>query len=116
MNKVAPKISSPGSSKFPTKGPHNPNVGTHGSGLAPKPKGGAAIPGNDRPSMPEQGSLARVANVGASKPAGSFLPVQNNSNAGLKGPKVGQANPQTGAAATSKPKRRGLGAAFYGEY
>lgn len=116
MNKVAPKISSPGSSKFPTKGPHNPNVGTHGSGLAPKPSGGAAIKGNDRPSMPASGGLARVADVGGAKPAASVLPVKNNANRGLAGPKVGQANPQTGAAATSKPKRRGLGAAFYGEY
>lgn len=114
MNKVAPKISSPGSAKFPTKGPHNPNVGTSGSGLAPKPSGGAAIPGNDRPSMPEQAGLARVRNVGMGK-ADMRLPIQNPP-ANQKGMKVGQPNPNTGAAATSKPKRRGIGAAFYGEY
>ena len=119
-NKVTPKISSPGSAKFPTKGPHNPNVGTHGSGLAPKPSGGANMPGNDRPSMPQQGGLARVSGAGASSsgssgPAGSFMPVQKPV-AGLANQRTGQANPNTSAAATKKPKRRGIGAAFFGEY
>lgn len=113
-NKVAPKISAPGSSKFPTKGPHNPNVGTRGSGLAPKPSGGAAIPGNDRPSMPTQAGLARVSNVGTGQNQGA-MPVQKPP-AGLQNARIGQQNPQTSAAATAKPKRRGIGAAFYGEY
>lgn len=120
-NKFIPKASKPGSSKFPTTGPHNPNVGKHGSGLAPRPKGGAAMPGNDRPTMPTNGGLARVSGAGSSSsgsagPAGSFLPVQNNANANLRNTRVGQQNPNTSAAATSKPKRKGLGAAFFGEY
>lgn len=137
MSKVLPKISKPGSSKFPTKGPHNPNVGTHGSGLAPKPKGGANILGNDRPSMGEQGGLARVKGAvnsasGVGSSAGSFMPVQKPVS-GLANQRVGQTEaappgssarvqPKTStpvvgnAIATNKPRRKGLGAAFYGEY
>lgn len=118
-NKLIPKISSPGSSKFPTKGPHNPNVGTHGSGIAPRNAG----PGQrtDKLSMPEQGGLARVQGAGSSSsgpsgPSGSFMPVQNNAMANLRNTKVGQPNPNTSAAATTKPKRKGIGAKFYGEY
>lgn len=113
-NKVSPKISNPGSSKFPQRGAHNPNVGTHGSGIAPKPKGGAAIKGNDRPSMPVQAGLARVSNVGNGQAAGR-LPLQNPP-ANVVGNKIGQPNPQVAAAASQKPKRKGLGASFYGEY
>lgn len=137
MSKVAPKISAPGSAKMPTKGPHNPNVGTHGSGLAPKPRGGAAMPGSDRPSMPQRGGLARVAGAGSSpagvgSSAGSFTPVQKPV-AGLANQRTGQrevappgssarVRPLTKTAtvgnpvATNKPKRRGIGAAFFGEY
>jgi hypothetical protein len=119
-NKFIPKVSAPGSAKFTQKGPHNPNVGTHGNGIAPKPSGGAPILGNDRPTGPEQASLARVRNTGSSPsgnsgPAGSFLPARKP-QAGLSNQKIGQQNPNTSAAATSKPKRRGVGAAFYGEY
>lgn len=113
MSKVAPKISKPGSIKMPT-GTRNTEVGKHGSGIAPKPKGGAAIKGNDRPSMPAQAGLARVANVGNGQALGR-LPIQNPP-ANQVGNRIGQPNPQTAAAATSKPKRKGLGAAFYGEY
>lgn len=114
MNKLAPKISSPGSSVFPSKGQHNQNVGTSGSGMAPRPRGGAAIAGNDRPTMPAQAGLARVKNVGMGAAQGR-LPVQSPP-ANVTGMKVGQPNPQTAAAASAKPKRRGIGAAFYGEY
>lgn len=89
-NKIAPKISSPGSAKMPTKGPHNPNVGKHGGAQKVNVKAAAPSPG------------------------GSFLPVQNNAMANLRNQSVGQQNPQTAAAATKKPNRKG-GAAFYGE-
>lgn len=119
-NKFIPKVSAPGSDKFPQLGPHNPDVGTRGSGLAPKPKGGAPILGNDRPSMPENGGLARVSGTGnspsgSSGPAASFLP-DRKPQSGLANKRIGQQNPNTSAAATAKPKRRGIGAAFYGEY
>jgi hypothetical protein len=135
-NKFIPKVSSPGSDRFPNGGGRNPNVGTRGSGLAPKPKGGAPIPGNDRPFMPSQGGLARVAGAGnsasgVSSSAGSFLPVQKPVS-GLANQRVGQreaappgsstrvrpltSTPVTGnPLATQKPKRKGFGAAFYGE-
>lgn len=136
-NKFIPKTSAPGSSRFPNGGGRNPNVGTRGSGMAPVPKGGAPIPGNDRPSMPSQGGLARVAGAGSSptgvgSSAGSFTPVQKPI-AGLANQRTGQrevappggsmkvspktSTPVTGnPIATQKPKRRGLGANFYGEY
>lgn len=113
-NKVAPKISKPGSDRFPQKGPHNPNVGTSGKGIAPKPKGGAALPGNDRPSAPEQAALARVKNVGMGQTQGR-MPVQNPP-ANVVGQKIGQPEPQTSAAATQKPARRKTPAPFYGEF
>ena len=119
MSKLLPAISKPGSIKFPTKGPHNPNVGTHGSGIAPRPKGGAPIPGNDRPTAPSQNGLARVAGTGGNSPsgvggpAGSFLPVQKPV-AGVASQRIGQSNPNPAAAATKKPNRKG-GAPFYGE-
>lgn len=95
---------------MPTEGPHNPNVGTHGGGLAPKPKQSGA----DRAaSAPEQAGLARVKNVGTGKNQGS-MPLQKPP-AGLQSQRIGQQNPNTSAAATAKPKRRGIGAAFYGE-
>ena len=120
MNKVSPKISKPGMAKMPTGGPHNPNVGTRGSGIAPKPAGGAKL-FNANASGSAQAGLARVPGVGSSPsgssgPSGSFLPVQNNAMANLKGPKVGQGSIDTSAAATAKPKRKGLGSSFYGEY
>ena len=135
-NKVAPKISNPGSHRFPQKGPHNPNVGTSGSGMAPRPSGGANLPGNDRPSHPPMHGLARVQNrpssgTGQGQSAGSFTPVQNNAMANLANQQIGQqevaprgpANrvspmtqtPVTGNhVATKKPKTRAA-LAFYGE-
>lgn len=96
-SKLGPKISAPPSDKFPTRGPHNPNVGSHGKtrNLA-NVRGAASSPS------------------GKSGPAGSFLPVQNNALANLTGTRIGQSNPNTSAAATKKPNRKG-GAAFYGE-
>lgn len=113
MSKVAPKISKPGSIRMP-EGTRNTEKGKHGSGIAPKPSGGANIPGNDKPTMPAQAGLARVKNVGNGQALGR-LPVQNPP-ANQVGNKIGQPNPKTVAAATSKPKRKGIGAAFYGEY
>jgi hypothetical protein len=107
-------------------------------GMAPKPSGGAAMPGNDRPSAPTGASMARVKGAGSSATgkmptAGSFTPVQNNALANLTGQRVGQAevnprgassriSPQTrtpgvgNPVATNKSQRRGKGAAFYGEW
>jgi len=92
MSKVAPKISAPGSMKLAT-GTRNTDVGKHASGQA----------------------LAKVKPAKGAPSAGSFLPV-SKPKAGLASQSVGQPNPQTGAAASAKPKRRGIGAAFYGEY
>lgn len=92
-NKVAPKISAPGSSKFPNTGGHTDGVkkGSHARG----------------------GALAKVKPAGAGDPAGR-LPVQSPT-ANIASKRIGQANPDTTAAASVKPKRKGLGAAFYGE-
>lgn len=131
MSKISQRISRPGSSKFPQKGPHNPNVGTSGSGLAPKPSGGAALLGNDRPSNPTTANLARVTD----SPMGDSalrLPV-HHPTANIANRQVGQAeadpggpgismSPQTrmpvtrNPVASGKPKRKGLGSAFFGEY
>lgn len=92
-NKVAPKISAPGSSKFP-------NTGGHTDGIQ---KGGHA----------RGGPLAKVKPAGTGDPAGR-LPVQHPT-ANQANKRIGQPNPDTSAAATAKPKRKGLGAAFYGE-
>ena len=116
MSKVAPKISPVGRSKMPTSGAHNPNVGTHGSGLAPKPSTSQPRLSQTTPSAGEQGGIARVQNVGGAKAAGSDLPVKSNAMRGLANDKVGQPNPNTSAAATKKPKRKGIGSSFYGEY
>ena len=100
---------------LPTGPSRQPNLGTSGKGLAPKPSGGAAISGNDRPSHPQMSGYARVKNASSSA-MGSFTPVQNNAMANLHNLSVGQPNPNTAAVATRKPKRKGLGSSFYGEY
>lgn len=133
MNKFIPKTSSPKFGKYANTGPHNPNVGTTGLGkIAPKPQGGAALLGNDRPSSPDNGGLARVKKAPMGPNAGNFLPVRKPMP-GLQNQRVGQKEmiapgaeaqirPQTKTApvsnpvATNKPKRRGLGANFMGEY
>lgn len=110
-NKVMPKISAPGSAKMPTKGPHNPNVGTRGSGIAPKPAGGAKL-FNANASLSAQAGLARAGSVGMGN-AQMLMPLQHPP-ANITGQKIGQQVPNTAAAATRKPNRKG-GAAFYGE-
>lgn len=127
--------------KMPTKGGRNAttNEARRGAGqIAPRPSGGAALPGNDRPSQPVTASMARVQNrpsspTGKGPTAGSFTPVQNNAKANLTGQPVGQSlvqprgtsnriapktrTPTVGnPVATNKSNRRGKGAAFYGEY
>jgi hypothetical protein len=89
-------------------------------------------------TAPVQAAMARVKNVGSSPTgkgptAGSFTPLGNNAMANLTGQSTGQrevaprgasvrVSPMTrtpmvgNEVATKKPKRRGLGAAFYGEY
>lgn len=119
MNKVTPKISAAGSIQMPTKGGRNAttNAGMHGSGIAPRPQAGSQqkIAGSQG-SAPAQVGLARVKNASTGPAGASNLPVRTNAMRGLTGPKVGQPNPGTGAVATKKPKRKGLGSAFYGEY
>lgn len=92
MNKVAPTIAGPGSIKMPS-GSRNTDVGRHATG----------------------GQLARAGRSVPNGKADMRLPVQHPT-ANQVGNKLGQPNPETGAAATTKPKRRGIGAAFYGEY
>lgn len=134
-NKFIPKASGAvRNPKFPTKGPHNPNVGTHGSG--PAPRNASAGQRTDKLSMPVQGGIARVRGVsssptGKSGSAGSFTPPMNNAMANQTGQRVGQreaepigpgirTSPMTttptvgNSVATKKPNRKG-GAAFYGE-
>ena len=93
MSKISQKISKPGSAVMPNTGGH-----TDGS-----QKGGHARGGP-------------LANPGRSVPAGNSLnrlPVQSP-KANLNGQKIGQPVPDTSAAATKKPNRKG-GAAFYGD-
>lgn len=137
MSKVLPKISAPGSSKFPNGGGRNPNVGTRGSGLAPKPKYDNPLVSQTKGSGPVGGGIARVPSAGTSatgvgNTAGSFMPVKNNANANQHGRTIGQSEasfsggarvspktktPVTGnPVATNKPQRKGLGSKFYGEY
>src|ERR1700676_3672255 len=92
MSKINQKISAPGSIKMPTKGGRNAttNEAMRGSGMAPKPTGGAPIPGNDRPTTGAQAGLARVSGAGssssgASGSSGSFMPVKTNNMANLRG-------------------------------
>lgn len=92
MSKILPKISAPGSSKFPNGGGHTDGVqkGGHARG------GALANPGR---TVPKGATLGRSATS----------PTNN-----IVGTKVGQPNPDTSAAATKKPKTRAA-LAFYGE-
>ena len=92
-NKVSPKISQPPAPKMPTKGPHNPNVGTHGGGGALAKPGRSVGMGDSGMRMPVQSPKANIGNQ-----------------------RVGQPEPQTGAAATQKPSKRKTPAPFYGEF
>jgi hypothetical protein len=93
MSKISQKISKPGSIKMPQGPMHTDGIekGSHGRG------GQLANPGR---SVPMGNSLNR-------------LPIQSP-KANLNGKKIGQPNPDTSAAATKKPNRKG-GSAFYGE-
>src|SRR5258708_29920389 len=74
--------------------------------------------GNRNTSVGEHSRSGVLAKPGRSVPTGKnqgAIPLRKPP-AGLANTKIGQQNPQTGAAATSKPRRKGLGAAFYGEY
>lgn len=110
--------------KMPTKGGRNATTeqAHRGAGqLAPRPQTSKSqYMSQSSATSPTQAGLARVQGrpsspSGRSGTAGSFTPVQNNAMTNLRNTSVGQPNPNTAAAATTKPKRRGLGAAFYGE-
>jgi hypothetical protein len=104
--------------QMPTKGGRNATTNESrraAGGMAPKPSGGAALLGNDRPSHPVQAGLARVKNTGSAASGGIPNPIQKP-NSNLRNASVGQPNPNTAAASTAKPKRKGLGSAFFGEY
>ena len=93
MSKVTPAICPPGSMKMPSGPMHTDGIqkGGHGRG------GTLANPGRS---------------VGKGNPQGR-LPIRKPS-ANLANTTIGQSLPNTGAAATKKPNRKG-GAAFYGE-
>ena len=106
--------------------------------LAPRPQNSKApLLGSSAHTGPTTASMARVRESGKSPAEGRFLPVQNNAMANLAGSTIGQPDPhgfnpggpginmgrpatRTGVTnhpvATAKPKRKGLGAAFYGEF
>jgi hypothetical protein len=109
--------------------------------VAPRPQNSKqALLGSSAHTAPMQVGMARVKNAGSSAPrgtsgasnAGSFTPVQNNAMANLTGQATGQnevlprgnsarISPQTrmpvtnNPVAAGKPKRKGLGSAFFGE-
>lgn len=103
---------------MPTKGGRNATTeqSHRGAGqVAPRPRGGAHILGNDLKSAPVQAGMARVKNVSSTASSGIANPVRKPVS-GIRNQRIGQQNPQTGATATVKPRRKGIGAAFYGEY
>jgi hypothetical protein len=92
MSKIIPKISTPGSAVMPNTGGH-----TDGSQKGGHARGGAlANPGRTVPKGPALGRSATA-------------PTNN-----IVGTKIGQPNPDTGAASTKKPKTKAA-LAFYGE-
>lgn len=103
-NKFTPKVKKPGSHKFPQAGPHNPNVGMSGSGMAPKPKstapGAAAI---TRQAMPMH-NLARVKNTGTGPQLGVTTAPTGPQPGGMGGMAMPM-TPETGPVATRKPKK-----------
>jgi hypothetical protein len=94
-NKVTPKISSPGAGKMP-------NTGGHTDGSI---KGGHA----------RGGPLAKPGRSVGMGDSGMRMPVQSP-KANIGNQRVGQPDPQTGAAATQKPSKRKTPAPFYGEF
>jgi hypothetical protein len=104
---------------MPEKGGHNKttNEAHRGAGqVAPRPRNSKSqLMGASAHTAPVQASMARVKAGGGAPAAGSFLPVQNSAMANLANRQVGQSLPGLGPVATTKPKRKGLGSAFYGE-
>ena len=87
-----------------------PNICAPGSMKMPQ---GGQTDGVKKGSHARGGSLAKPGrSVGTGNPLG-HMPVRKPTG-GIANTKVGQANPNTSAAATKKPNRKG-GAAFYGE-
>jgi Flp pilus assembly protein TadG len=106
--------------------------------LAPRPQNSkAALLGSSAHTAGTQAAMARVKAGPAGPPEGRFLPVQNNAMANQVSTSVGQPDAtnfdpggpginmgkpitRTGVTnhpvATAKPKRKGLGSAFFGEY
>lgn len=109
-----------------TKGGRNAttNESKRGAGvLAPKPSNSSQkYLGSSSASAPVGASMARVRGAGSSSsgpsgPSGSFGRAKTGfAMTNLRNKSVGQPNPNTGAVATKKPKRKGLGSSFYGEY
>lgn len=94
MSKLTPKISAP-------PAPRMPNLGGHTDGVQ---KGGHA----------RGGALAQPGrSVGMGNPQGR-MPLQSPPT-NVTGRKIGQPVPETSAAATKKPNRKG-GANFYGDF
>lgn len=93
MGKLNTKISPPGSIKMPSGPMHTDGVqkGGHARGGALAQPGRSVPMGNPQGRMPIRKPSANLANT-----------------------TIGQTLPNTGAAATKKPNRKG-GAAFYGE-
>jgi hypothetical protein len=127
---------------MPTKGGRNAttNEARRGAGqIAPRPQNSRQpFLGSSAHTASPMHSMARVQNTG-SKPtgklpsAGSFTPVQTNAYANLTGQATGQNEvlPRGNSAsiapktrtpvinhpvATAKPRRKGLGSAFFGEF
>lgn len=102
---------------MPTKGGRNAttNESRRGVGqLAPRPQTSKSqYMSQSSKTGPIQAGMARVQATGTGDSA-RRLPVQHPT-ANIVSKQVGQPNPNTAAAATTKPKRKGLGAAFYGE-
>jgi hypothetical protein len=127
---------------MPTKSGRNAttNESRRGAGqLAPRPQTSKSqYMSQSSVTAPSQAGIARVPNApssatGKMPTAGSFTPVGNNALANLTGQRTGQAEvnprgssgrispktltPTTGnPVASTKPKRKGLGSAFFGEY
>lgn len=106
---------------MPTKGGRNAttNESRRAAGqVAPRPQNSKQpLLGASKDTAGTVASMARVPGAGSAgaHPNGSFLPVRKPP-ANLVNSTVGQSLPDTGAVSTAKPKRKGLGSAFFGEY
>lgn len=103
--------------QMPTKGGRNATTNESRRGarqIAPRPQTSKSqYMSASAHTAPTQAGMARVKNAGMGD-VGRRLPVQSPT-ANIVGQQIGQPNPNTAAASTAKPKRKGLGAAFYGE-